>query len=71
MSISAISDYFNSASGVVTMEFRARAGTVSKNDYKTIEHMIRHGNKQVALLKMPGFSAFNFVSSTATTNNSK
>ena len=55
--------YFSVAIDVVTTEFRARAGGVSKNDYKTIEHMIRHGHKQVALLKMPGFSAFNFVSS--------
>lgn len=35
-------------------EFRKQAGLVKRNDFKTIEHKIRHGYKQVKLLQMPG-----------------
>jgi Cu/Ag efflux protein CusF len=35
-------------------EFRKQAGQVKLSDFKTIEHKIRHGHKQVKLLKMPG-----------------
>ncbi|CAJ1959329.1 unnamed protein product [Cylindrotheca closterium] len=35
-------------------EFRHQAHKVPRNDFRTIEHKIRHGYKQVKLLKMPG-----------------
>ena len=35
-------------------EFRRRAASVKKTDFKTIEHMIRKGEKHIKLLKMPG-----------------
>lgn len=35
-------------------EFRKQSEQVKRNDFRTIEHKIRHGHKQVKLLKMPG-----------------
>lgn len=35
-------------------EFRKQAASVKRNDFRTIEHKIRHGYKQVKLLQMPG-----------------
>ena len=35
-------------------EFRKQAALVKRSDFRTIEHKIRHGQKQVKLLKMPG-----------------
>jgi hypothetical protein len=35
-------------------EFRRRAASVKKTDFKTIEHMVRKGEKHIKLLKMPG-----------------
>jgi hypothetical protein len=35
-------------------EFRRRAKSVRRTDLKTIEHMIRKGEKHIKLLKMPG-----------------
>lgn len=35
-------------------EFRRSAMSVRRTDFKTIEHMIRKGEKHIKLLKMPG-----------------
>mmetsp|Transcript_20759 Transcript_20759/g.30569 ORF Transcript_20759/g.30569 Transcript_20759/m.30569 type:complete len:115 (-) Transcript_20759:631-975(-) len=35
-------------------EFRRQSQTVKRSDYKTIEYMMRKGQKHVNLLKMPG-----------------
>eukprot|EP00980_Cylindrotheca_fusiformis_P028723 scaffold22640_cov138-Cylindrotheca_fusiformis.AAC.4 len=35
-------------------EFRKQALKIPKKDFKTVEHKIRQGYKQVKLLKMPG-----------------
>lgn len=35
-------------------EFRRQANRVKRNDFKTIEYMIRKGEKQLKLLNMPG-----------------
>ena len=39
-------------------EFRAKAASVSRTDFKTIEHLLRYGYKQKKLFEMPGFSGF-------------
>jgi len=41
---------------LVRREFRDKACSVSKNDFRTIEHLLRHGYKQKKLMQMPGFS---------------
>ena len=35
-------------------EFRTQAKINNKNDFRTIEYKIRHGYKQIKILKMPG-----------------
>jgi hypothetical protein len=35
-------------------EFRKQALSVSRSEFKTIEYMIRKGEKQIKLLRMPG-----------------
>jgi hypothetical protein len=35
-------------------EFRKQVGLVKRTDFRTIEHKLRHGFKQVKLLQMPG-----------------
>jgi hypothetical protein len=42
----------------VKEEFRRQASGVAKNDFKTIEHLLRYGYKQKKLFEMPGFSGF-------------
>ncbi len=42
------------SSSFARQEFRKQAGIVKRNDFRTIEHKIRHGYKQVKLLQMPG-----------------
>uniref|UniRef100_A0A7S1ZYE5 Uncharacterized protein n=1 Tax=Trieres chinensis TaxID=1514140 RepID=A0A7S1ZYE5_TRICV len=37
-------------------EFRKKAASIPRNDFRTIEHMIRWGQKQIKLLRMPGVS---------------
>jgi len=37
-------------------EFRAKALSIPKTDFKRIEHSLRHGHKQKKLLEMPGTS---------------
>jgi len=39
----------------VKKEFRIKASQMKKNDFRTIEHSIRHGYKQKKLIDMPGF----------------
>mmetsp|Transcript_24661 Transcript_24661/g.35397 ORF Transcript_24661/g.35397 Transcript_24661/m.35397 type:complete len:96 (-) Transcript_24661:324-611(-) len=39
----------------VKKEFRLRASLVNKNDFRAIEHNLRHGHKQKKLIDMPGF----------------
>jgi hypothetical protein len=46
---------------VVKKEFREKAFSVKKNNFKTIEHMIRHGKKLLKLLNMPGFNGANII----------
>jgi hypothetical protein len=35
-------------------EFRKQSATVKRSDFKKIEYMIRKGEKQLKLLRMPG-----------------
>jgi hypothetical protein len=35
-------------------EFRKQVESVKRTDFRTIEHKLRHGHKQVKLLRMPG-----------------
>lgn len=35
-------------------EFRKQVASVKRTDFRTIEHKLRHGHKQVKLLQMPG-----------------
>ena len=42
----------------VREEFREKALSVQKNDFKMIEHLLRYGTKQKKLFEMPGFSGF-------------
>ena len=46
------------ASSYARSEFRKQVGLVRRNDFKTIEHKIRYGYKQVKLMKMPGVKLF-------------
>ncbi len=39
-------------------EFRSKASSVGKTDFKSIEHLLRYGTKQKKLFEMPGFSGF-------------
>lgn len=41
---------------LVSKEFRAKASSVARNDYRTIEHLLRYGYKQKKLIEMPGFT---------------
>ena len=42
-----------SSTGFAASEFRKQAGAVLRSDFKRIEYMIRKGEKQIKLLKMP------------------
>ena len=42
----------------VKEEFRLKAESVHKTDFKSIEHWLRYGTKQKKLFEMPGFSGF-------------
>ena len=44
----------HTSSSFARHEFRKQARLVKRNDFRTIEHKIRHGYKQVKLLQMPG-----------------
>ncbi len=46
---------------VVKQSFREEAQSVNRNDFRTIEHMLRHGHKQKKLLDMPGFTGATIV----------
>ncbi len=41
---------------IVRSEFREEAKKVDRNDFRTIEHMLRYGYKQKKILEMPGFT---------------
>ena len=45
-------------------EFRKQASQVSRKDFRTIEHKIRHGYKQIKLLQMPGVKKFSITTNT-------
>jgi hypothetical protein len=54
---------------LVRSEFREEAKSVDRNDFRTIEHMLRYGHKQKKLLEMPGFTgAVTVVRNPATSN---
>ena len=44
----------DSTASYARKEFRHQAHKVPRNDFRTIEHKIRNGYKQVKVLKMPG-----------------
>ena len=46
------------STGHVRYEFRRQASKVSRKDFRAIEYKIRHGYKQIKLLKMPGVVNF-------------
>ncbi len=46
----------------VKMEFKERARSVKKYDFKSIEHNIRYGQKQLKLIQSPGFISANYSS---------
>jgi hypothetical protein len=43
-----------STAGYARSEFRSQAQQVKRTDFKKIEYMIRKGEKQLKILKMPG-----------------
>lgn len=43
----------------VKYEFREKASSINKTDFKAIEHLLRYGYKQKKLLEMPGFKTAN------------
>ncbi|CAM9370097.1 unnamed protein product [Hapterophycus canaliculatus] len=43
-----------STTELVRAEFRSQAESVGRTDFRTIEHLLRVGNKKLKLLKMPG-----------------
>jgi len=48
----------------VRIEFREKANSVSRTEFKTIEYMLRNGYKQKKLIDMPGFTGAASRSST-------
>lgn len=42
-------------------EFREKAMSIPKNDFRTIEHLLRYGYKQKKLMDMPGFTGASVV----------
>ena len=44
----------STSSSFAKEEFRKQVSTVKRSDFRTIEYKLRHGYKQVKLLKMPG-----------------
>jgi hypothetical protein len=42
------------SSSFARQEFRKQVALVKRNDFRTIEHKIRQGYKQLKLLQMPG-----------------
>lgn len=46
---------------LVKSEFRLKASSVSKKDFLTIEHMLRQGQKQNKLLRIPETNSFGFI----------
>lgn len=48
----------SSSTAHVRDEFRKQASKVSRKDFRTIEHKIRHGYKQIKLIQMPGVKTF-------------
>ena len=49
----------------VAVEFRQKSKQVGKYDFKAIEHNLRYGNKQLSMMRMPGFmtASYNFTTS--------
>ncbi|CAB1099860.1 unnamed protein product [Ectocarpus sp. CCAP 1310/34] len=50
-------EWAGSTTELVRAEFRAQAESVARTDFRTIEHLLRAGNKKLKLLKMPGVKA--------------
>lgn len=48
-------------SHIVIRKFREDAKSLHRNDWLTIEHKIRQGQKQKKLMEMPGFNAASVV----------
>lgn len=44
----------STSSSFAKAEFRKQVQSVKRSDFRTIEHKLRHGFKQVKLLQMPG-----------------
>lgn len=53
-----------SSTRFVAHEFRRQANSVKRSNFKTIEYMIRKGEKQLKLLKMPGVGDVHGASTT-------
>lgn len=53
----------NNFTSIVMQEFRVKAASVTKTDFKTIEHLLRYGYKQKKLIEMPGFRTGGVTSS--------
>eukprot|EP01032_Pedospumella_encystans_P014083 gene14083-16193_t len=45
----------------VRQQFREKAMSIPKNDFRTLEHLLRYGHKQKKLLDMPGFTGASVV----------
>lgn len=46
----------DSSTSYAAAEFRRQASSVQRSDFKKIEYMLRKGEKQLKLLRMPGVS---------------
>lgn len=44
----------HTSTNYVSGEFRRQAAQTKRSDFKRIEHMIRKGEKQIKILRMPG-----------------
>ena len=52
-----------------TIEFRKQALSVQRSDFKKIDYMIRKGNKQIKLLRMPGVRLVSGTTSTLSSSS--
>ena len=52
-------------------EFRKQALSVQRSDFKKIDYMIRKGDKQIRLLRMPGVRLVSSTGTTLSANNLK
>lgn len=53
--------YGASITSYAAQEFKRQANSVKRSDFKRIEYMLRKGQKQIKLMKMPGVHAIHGI----------